>query len=179
LREARAAEREDDERSLVQALLEALGDRSRELGGGLGYPSANRLCVHAANVEPCSPGLPRRIADYIIASQRGEIDQMIAWHEEWFGSRELGPVFPEVLGLSESELGMKHGSADEIADADDVDATFAAMMIPPHEGAIAMAVVAEERAEHDEVKNLAAAITEAQEREVGVLEEHASVVHHG
>jgi uncharacterized protein (DUF305 family) len=120
-----------------------------------------------------------RIADDIIASQQGEIDQMLAWREEWFGSRELGPVLPEVLGLSESELGMEHGSVDEITDADDVDATFAEMMIPHHEGAIAMAVVAEERAEREEVKNLAAAIIEAQEREVGILEEHASVVHHG
>lgn len=42
-----------------------------------------------------------------------------------------------------------------------------------------MAVVAEERAEHEEVKNLAAAIIEAQEREVGILGEHASVAHGG
>jgi uncharacterized protein (DUF305 family) len=120
-----------------------------------------------------------QIADDIIATQQGEMDRMRAWREEWFGSRDVGPLLPEVLGLSEDELGMEHGSAEEIANAADGDATFAAMMTPHHEGAIAMAEVAEERAEHDEIKDLAAAIIDAQEREVAILEEHASAEHHG
>jgi uncharacterized protein (DUF305 family) len=120
-----------------------------------------------------------QIADDIIATQQGEIDQMLAWREEWFGSRDIGPLLPEVLGLSEDELGMEHGSAAEITNAADADATFAAMMVPHHEGAIAMAEVARERAEHDEIEALAAAILAAQEREVATLEEHASAEHHG
>jgi uncharacterized protein (DUF305 family) len=117
------------------------------------------------------------IANDIIASQQREIDQMLAWREQWFGSRSLGPVLPEVLGVPESELGMEHGGADEISEATDVDATFAEMMIPHHEGAIAMAEAAEERGERDEIKELAAAIVEAQEREMGIMEEHASGEH--
>jgi uncharacterized protein (DUF305 family) len=74
---------------------------------------------------------------------------------------------------------MHHGSGDQIAAAVDVDATFAQMMIPHHEGAIAMAEIAKERAEHDEIKDLADAIIEAQEREIGILEKHASAAHHG
>jgi uncharacterized protein (DUF305 family) len=107
-----------------------------------------------------------KIADDIIESQQREIDQMLSWREEWFGSRTLGPVLPEVLGVPESELGMEHGSADEIAGAVDVDAMFAEMMIPHHEGAIAMAEAAKERGQHEEVKDLAQAIIEAQEREI-------------
>jgi uncharacterized protein (DUF305 family) len=118
-----------------------------------------------------------RIADDIISSQQREIDQMLDWREEWFDSRTLGPVLPEVLGVPESELGMQHGSAEMITGADDVDAMFAEMMIPHHEGAVAMAEAAQERGQHEEVKKLAAAIIEAQEREIAIMEKHASAGH--
>jgi uncharacterized protein (DUF305 family) len=120
-----------------------------------------------------------KIANDIISSQQREIDQMLGWREQWFGSRELGRVLPKVLGVPESELGMEHGSADEVSGAVDVDAKFAQMMIPHHEGAITMAEAAKERGQHDEVKDLADAIIDAQEREIGSLEEHASGEHHG
>lgn len=119
------------------------------------------------------------IADDIVVSQQREIDDMLEWREQWFGSRELGPVLPEVLGVPEAELGMKHGSADEIAGAIDVDATFAGLMIAHHEGAVAMARVAQERGQHDEIKTLADAIIEAQEREIEILQQHASAEQHG
>ena len=120
-----------------------------------------------------------KIANDIIASQQREIDQMLDWREQWFGSRKLGPVLPEVLGLPESELGMEHGSTDEVAGAVDVDAKFAEMMIPHHEGAISMAEAAKGRAQHDEVKDLADAIADAQKREIGILKKHDSGEHHG
>jgi uncharacterized protein (DUF305 family) len=120
-----------------------------------------------------------KIANDIISSQQREIDQMLAWREQWFGSRTLGPILPEVLGVPESELGMEHGSADEVADAVDVDQKFAEMMIPHHEGAIAMAEAAQERGQHEEVNELADAIIEAQEREIEIMEKHASGEHHG
>ncbi len=120
-----------------------------------------------------------KIADDIIASQQREIDEMLGWRERWFGSRKLGPVLPEVLGVREDELGMEHGSADDVAGAVDVDATFAQMMIPHHEGAIAMAEAAQDRGRHEEVEELAAAIIEAQEREIEIMEKHASGEHHG
>jgi uncharacterized protein (DUF305 family) len=119
----------------------------------------------------------KKIANDIVDSQQREIDQMLEWREQWFGSRSLGPVLPEVLGVPEEELGMEHGSADEVARAADVDATFAEMMIAHHEGAIAMAEAAEERGQHEEVKEVAAAIIEAQEREIGIMEEHAAGEH--
>lgn len=121
----------------------------------------------------------RKVANDIISSQQREIDQLLDWREQWFGSRKVGRVLPRVLGVPESELGMEHGSADEVAGAVDVDATFAEMMIPHHEGAIAMADAANERAQHEEVRDLASAIIEAQERELGIMEPHASGEHHG
>jgi uncharacterized protein (DUF305 family) len=120
-----------------------------------------------------------KIAGDIITSQQEEIDQMLRWREQWFGSRQLGPIAPEVLGVPESELGMEHGGGDQIAGAVDVDKKFAEMMIPHHEGAIAMAEAAQTRAEHEELKTLASAIIEAQAREIGVLQPHAEEQHHG
>jgi uncharacterized protein (DUF305 family) len=120
-----------------------------------------------------------KIADDIISSQQREIDQMLDWREQWFGSRQLGPVLPEVLGVPESELGMEHGSAEEVAGAADVDQTFAEMMIAHHEGAIAMAEAAKERGQHEEVKPLADAIIAAQEREIEIMRPHASAQHGG
>jgi uncharacterized protein (DUF305 family) len=135
--------------------------------------------AEAANDRGLTQPDLQKIASDIIASQQQEIDQMLDWREQWFGSRTLGPILPEVLGVPEDELGMEHGSADEVSGAADVDATFAEMMIPHHEGAIAMAQAAEHRAQHDEVKGLAAAIIEAQEREITVMEKHASGDHDG
>ena len=119
------------------------------------------------------------LANDIVRSQQLEIDQMLGWRQAWFGSRTLGPIRPEVLGVPEEDLGMEHGSADDIAEAADVDAAFAQLMIPHHEGAIAMAEVAEDRAQHQETGDLAARIIEAQEREIDILEMHASGEHHG
>src|SRR5215207_5739209 len=133
----------------------------------------------AANSRGLTQPELEKIANDIIASQQREIDQMLDWRERWFGSRTLDSVLPEVLGVPESALGMEHGSADEVAGATDVDATFAEMMIGHHEGAIAMAEAAEERGQHEEVKDLAAAIIVAQEREIGIMEEHASGMEHG
>jgi uncharacterized protein (DUF305 family) len=120
-----------------------------------------------------------QIANDITRSQQREINQMLDWRKQWFGSRNLGPVLPEVLGVPESDLGMEHGSADEVAGAVDVDQKFAEMMIPHHEGAIAMAEAAKEQGQHDEVKELADAIIAAQEREIEVMRKHASGEHHG
>jgi uncharacterized protein (DUF305 family) len=133
----------------------------------------------AANSRGLTQPDLQKIANDIISSQQREIDQMLDWREQWFGSRQLGAVLPEVLGVPESELGMEHGSADEVAGAVDVDQKFAEMMIPHHEGAIAMAEAAKERGQHDEVKDLAGAIIDAQEREIGIMEKHASGEHHG
>ena len=115
----------------------------------------------------------RRISDDIVGSQQREIDQMLEWREQWFGSRTLGAAPPEVLGVPETELGMDHGGAQEILEAIDVDTTFAEKMIPHHEGAVAMAEAAADKAQHQEVKELAEGIVAAQQREIGVLEKHA------
>ena len=117
-----------------------------------------------------------RIADAIIATQHAEIDRMRAWREAWFGSAEIDPNGAETLGLSMDEMGMQHDAAD-LSDADDIDATFASMMIDHHNGAIAMAELARSRGQHAEIRSLAAEIIEAQQGEVATMREHAAVHH--
>jgi uncharacterized protein (DUF305 family) len=116
------------------------------------------------------------IADAIIATQQNEIDQMLAWRAEWYGSPEIDPNGADSLGLSMDEMGMQHDAAD-LSNADDVEATFATMMIDHHNGAIAMAELARTKGQHAEIRELADAIIEAQEREVATMREHASVHH--
>jgi uncharacterized protein (DUF305 family) len=118
------------------------------------------------------------IANDIVATQQVEIDQMLAWREQWFGSAEPGPqeAALETLGLTPVEAGMEHGDVD-LASVDDVDQTFAGMMIGHHVGAIRMAELAETEADHDEMKELAGEIITAQQREIDVMEKHASGEH--
>ncbi len=71
---------------------------------------------------------------------------------------------------------MEH-SATDLATADDVDQAFAGMMIGHHMGAIRMAKLAEEKAGRDELRQLAADIIKAQEREIEILEKHAAGAH--
>jgi uncharacterized protein (DUF305 family) len=117
------------------------------------------------------------IADNIISSQQAEIDQMLSWREEWYGSRQLDPEGPDALGLSETQMGVMEHAADDIRNAEDVDATFAEMMIEHHQGAITMASLALDRGQHDEIKDLAQAIIDAQDAEIEALRPHAEGEH--
>lgn len=116
------------------------------------------------------------IADAIIATQQGEIDQMRTWREQWFGSGDVDPNGADALGLSMREMGMDH-DAGMMMGADDVDATFAAEMIDHHQGATRMAELALERAEHRELREFAAGIIENQQAEIDTMADHIGMSH--
>jgi uncharacterized protein (DUF305 family) len=142
------------------------------------HESAIAMAREAKEAGLAQPDLVE-IADDIIATQQEEIDQMLGWREEWFGAgpRESEMQALAVLGLSAEEAGMMaHGG--DISSADDVDLSFAEMMIEHHEGAIRMAELAPTRAGHDEVRQLAEAITAAQAREIEMMKPHAQGAHH-
>ena len=113
------------------------------------------------------------VSTEIIAAQEREIAQMLDWREEWFGSREIGAGGAAALGLSDDEAGMEMHESGSIATSGDVDQAFAQGMLPHHEGAIAMAKLAQDRASHEEIRTLADEIVEAQEREIEVLRKHS------
>ena len=118
------------------------------------------------------------IADNIIATQQAEIEQMLEWREQWFGSkeRESEAAALEALGLTAAEAGMEHDAA-ALEGAHDVDQAFAGMMIGHHTGAIRMAELAEEKADHDELKTLAGDIITAQQREIDILQQYFKGAH--
>lgn len=60
---------------------------------------------------------------------------------------------------------------EDSADAKDTDGAFIVEMTPHHESAVEMAEVAERRAEHQEVKDLAAQIVSTQTAEIAALEQ--------
>ena len=114
-----------------------------------------------------------KVADDILATQQLEINQMKDWRGEWFGSSTIDPDGADALGLDESQMGMEH-DADALMNSSNVDTDFAQMMITHHQGAITMAKLAADKAEHDELKDLAEQIISAQEREIEVMSPHAS-----
>ena len=119
------------------------------------------------------------VANDILATQEDEIDQMKEWRSEWFGSSAIDPNGASALGMSEADMGMQHG-ADALLDSSDVNTDFAQMMITHHQGAIQMARLVSDRADHGELKDLAEAIISAQEREIDVMRPHASgAMNHG
>jgi uncharacterized protein (DUF305 family) len=134
--------------------------------------------ARAAKVAGLSQPDLVKVADDILATQQDEIDRMKEWRADWFGSSTIDPKGAAALGLSESQMGMQH-DADALTTSGDVDTDFAQMMITHHQGAIEMAKLAPDNADHDELKALAEAIIGAQEREIEVMRHHASGMDHG
>ena len=135
------------------------------------HEAAIEMAQEAQSAELTSPVIAG-IAEDVIRAQQLEIDQMLAWRETWFGSRQLDPNAGAQLGMSDDMMGMGHETGMG-GDAVDTDSAFAQAMIPHHEGAIAMAKLALERGQHAEIKRLANDIIAAQEREIAVLQPYA------
>lgn len=114
----------------------------------------------------------RTIAQAIVANQQDEIDRMIDWRRQWYGSTELDPTDGASLGMSMDEMGM-NGDPETLTSSANLDADFASMMIAHHEGAIAMARMATERSERQEIRTLAQAIVTAQEDEIMTMKPFA------
>lgn len=101
------------------------------------------------------------LAQAIIRDQQREIEQMQTWREEWY------PDLPPTGGM-----GMDMGDMTVGGDpSQPYDQRFITAMIAHHNGAIAMARDALDKAERPEIRQLAEAIIEAQEAEVAQLQQ--------
>lgn len=84
-------------------------------------------------------------AQKVVDAQKKEIDQMKGWLKEWYAT-EPSKEHEDLM-----KQDMSHMMSMKVTD----DHTFFDMMIPHHEGALAMSELVEERSEKAELKELA------------------------
>ncbi len=102
----------------------------------------------------------RTLAEAIIAAQNTEIEQMQEWRITWYAD------------LS-STGGMDMGMGDMVISSTEsipFDQRFITAMISHHQGAINMATMAKQMAEHQEIQTLADAIITAQQAEIAQMQ---------
>lgn len=98
----------------------------------------------------------RTLSEGIMATQASEIEQMKSWRNEWY---------PDLALTSGMEMEMGDMMISQEASVP-FDQRFIEAMISHHQGAIGMAKMALEQAEHEEIRTLAKAIISAQEAEI-------------
>jgi uncharacterized protein (DUF305 family) len=107
----------------------------------------------------------RDLATRIITAQQREIAQMQAWRSAWYpDAPALASAMPMMgAGMAAPQMRQMMGGAD-------LDGMFLQMMVPHHEGAIAMAEQALQQSEHPEIKELAQEIITAQHSEIAEMQ---------
>ena len=110
----------------------------------------------------------RKLADDIVATQNDEIALM---GDEDNALADAG-IQPGKLTVPAHEMGMDMDPA-ALKTADPFDAAFIRMMIPHHEGAVEMANEELEKGADPELKRLAQAMIDAQQREIDEMIEHS------
>ncbi|XYH94671.1 DUF305 domain-containing protein [Sorangium sp. So ce1128] len=110
----------------------------------------------------------KAMADEIVAAQNHEISQLKSWREQWYGSAETPPVdeMPMLPGMEHDSMMDMVQANEELKTAEPFDLAFIDAMIPHHEMAIDAAEMAQQEAEHAEIRTLADGIIEAQQREI-------------
>jgi uncharacterized protein (DUF305 family) len=110
----------------------------------------------------------KKFAQKIIDDQKKENAQMKQWREKWFSGKPAAKNM-EMPGMKDSmkpPVTGDHLKMMEAMTGKDFDLHFLDMMIPHHKGALEMAKDAQAKAEHAELKTLAAEITKEQEAEI-------------
>ncbi len=103
----------------------------------------------------------RALAQGIVSSQKSEIAQMTAWHQEWFGT---------ALTRRPMVMGSMDMGALEAASGEEFDRMFLAMMIPHHASAVVMADSVKLGTPRPEMTTLADTIVSAQSKEIGQMQ---------
>ncbi len=109
----------------------------------------------------------REMAQKVITDQEREIAELRRHREQWFTGRPQA-MNMEMPGMMDSMRGMDMNRLNA-ATGNSFDLMFIDMMIPHHQGAITMAREALQRAEHQELKQLAQQIIREQEREIAQM----------
>ncbi len=103
----------------------------------------------------------KTLAENIVKAQQSEIAQMQDWRKAWYP--DLAPTGGMNMAMGEMMIGTDANKP--------FDQRFIEAMIPHHQGAIAMAKDAQQKAEHTEIKTLASTIITAQESEITEMQQ--------
>ncbi len=136
------------------------------------------------------------LAQAIVTTQQAEIDQLTAWREAWYPGAAAMPMdqMGQMMeGIMQGMPGMMGTPGAGIGDMGDMggmmgmmdasgmvqslcnasghfEEAFLRLMIPHHQSAVMMAQAALTHATHAEIKELAQAIVETQQREIAQME---------
>ncbi len=109
----------------------------------------------------------KELARNIVRDQEREIAQMRGWREQWYAGKPQA-MNMEMPGMMDAMKGMDMKGLNA-ATGNAFDLMFIDMMTAHHQGAVTMAREALTRAEHPEIKRLAQAIIDAQEKEIAQM----------
>jgi uncharacterized protein (DUF305 family) len=128
---------------------------------------------HQAAVEMANVALEnaehreiRTLAEDIVTAQEAEIERLKLIKKEEFGTSEV----PTGMSAGEMEAMGMTMEPQELATQKPFDKAFIDNMIPHHESAIGMANVALENSDNPDIREIARAIVEAQEKEIAQME---------
>jgi uncharacterized protein (DUF305 family) len=107
----------------------------------------------------------RQLADDIVAAQEGEISVMKTIRDDMHNMGEHGDGH---MGMSEAEMGMDMDPA-MLNDAEPFDRAFIDMMVPHHQGAVAMANQLLKDGEQPALRKMAQDIIDAQTKEIAQM----------
>ena len=114
------------------------------------------------------------MAQDIITAQQTEIGQLKSWRKEWYGS-EATPPMNQMPMLPGMDMSMPMPNIDQqvsqLQTANPFDKAFIEDMIPHHEMAMDAAMIAQEKATHDEIQRMADDIIETQQAEIDQMKE--------
>jgi uncharacterized protein (DUF305 family) len=107
----------------------------------------------------------KEFARQLMRSQQAEIEQLRGWRNAWYANQP-GAENPALPGMHSTAMPMEQLHTLKGAE---FDRMFLQMMIPHHQGAVELARDILNRAEHTELKELAARLQAEQAREVEQL----------
>lgn len=113
----------------------------------------------------------REIGSKMAEDQTMEIARLEEWRRAWFGEAPEGDL-SQVRGASSMQMDMGHMQSLRGAE---FDRMFADMMIPHHEGAVAMSCDAVERSSRQELRDFAREVIRKQEHEISELSAWQSI----
>lgn len=134
---------------------------------------ANMIAHHQGAVVMAKLALTRAshqeikdLAKAIVSAQTSEITTMIAWQKTWGYPASSGEMMMDhsSTGMINTNAGMMNELNSKTGEA--FDKAFLAQMIMHHQSAINMAATGKTNAQHQEVKDLTAAIVTAQTKEI-------------